>query len=49
MNIYDFDDTIYAGDTMKDIFKYSAVRHPILLIKSIFKSRVYYNKYNITL
>ena len=45
MNIYDFDDTIYAGDTMKDIFKYSIIRHPILVIKSIFKSKKYLKKY----
>lgn len=45
MNIYDFDDTIYAGDTMVDIFKYSIVRHPILVIRSIFNAIKYYQKY----
>lgn len=45
MNIYDFDDTIYAGDTMADLFKYSIVRHPILVKISIFNAIKYYNKY----
>jgi len=45
MNIYDFDDTIYAGDTMVDILKYSIVRHPILVIRSIFNAIKYYQKY----
>ena len=35
MNIYDFDNTIYNGDTNKDIIKYALVRHPFLVIKSL--------------
>lgn len=35
MNIYDFDNTIYNGDTNKDIIKYAFVRHPFLVIKSL--------------
>lgn len=36
MNIYDFDDTIYSGDSFIDILKYSIIRHPIITSKSIF-------------
>jgi len=35
MNIYDFDNTIYNGDTNKDIIKYALVRHPFLVINSL--------------
>lgn len=45
MNIYDFDDTIYTGDTMIDILKYSIVRHPFLVLSSILKTIKYYLRY----
>lgn len=45
MNIYDFDDTIYAGDTMVDILKYSIVRHPFLVLSSILNTIKCYLKY----
>lgn len=45
MNILDFDNTIYKGDTSKDIIKFSLVRHPILTINSILKTIPIYIKY----
>ena len=38
MNIYDFDDTIYEGDTEVDIVKYGLKTHPILTIESLLKA-----------
>jgi len=35
MNIYDFDNTIYNGDTNVDIILYSLVRHPFKVCKSL--------------
>lgn len=35
MYIYDFDNTIYEGDTSKDILIYSLKKHPILVLKSL--------------
>lgn len=35
MNIYDFDDTIYEGDSTIDFIKYSIKKHPIYMIKCI--------------
>ncbi len=45
MNIYDFDDTIYDGDTGIDIIKYSLIRHPFLTLRSLFKAAMLYKKY----
>ena len=45
MNIYDFDDTIYDGDTFVDIIKYSLIRHPLITITSIFKTVPPFIKY----
>ena len=45
MNIYDFDNTIYDGDTGIDIILYSLVRHPFKIIKSCFKSIPLFIKY----
>lgn len=36
MNIYDFDKTIFDGDSSVCFFKFSLVHHPLLVIKSIF-------------
>ena len=33
MNIYDFDGTIYDGDSCRDIVKYGLKKHPILTLK----------------
>ena len=44
-NIYDFDDTIYKGDTFIDLLKYSFLRHPFLLLNSIFNTIPLYFKY----
>ena len=38
MNIYDFDNTIFKGDSSVEFLKYSLVRKPFLVIKSILKS-----------
>ena len=32
MNVYDFDHTIYDGDSTKDFFKYCLRKHPILVM-----------------
>ncbi len=45
MNIYDFDNTIYNGDTNRDIIVYSIKRHPINVIISLIKSKKLYKKY----
>lgn len=39
MNIYDFDNTIYNGDTNKDLIKYAFKKHPLLVIKSLRKAK----------
>ena len=38
MNIYDFDGTIYEGDTCIDIVKYGLVKYPLTTIKSLVKA-----------
>ena len=38
MNVYDFDDTIYDGDTEVDIVKYGLRKHPFLTIESLIKA-----------
>lgn len=40
MNIYDFDDTIYAGDTNRDIMLYSFKKHPFMVLKALKKAAV---------
>ena len=37
MNIYDFDNTIFDGDSSVKFIKYSLIRHPLLLIWSFLK------------
>ena len=32
MNVYDFDGTIYNGDSTVDFWKYSLIRHPLAMI-----------------
>lgn len=39
MNIYDFDNTIYKGDTNKDILLYSFKKHPFKVIKALKKTK----------
>ena len=39
MNIYDFDNTIYNGDTNKDILLYSFKKHPLKVIKALNKTK----------
>ena len=39
MNIYDFDGTIYDGDSCKDIVLYGLKKYPRVTSKSLFKSR----------
>ena len=38
MNIYDFDNTIYNGDTNKDIILYSLRKHPFKVINALLKA-----------
>lgn len=45
MNIYDFDNTIYDGDTNKDLIFYSIKRYPIKVLKSIFRAKKIWCKY----
>ncbi len=45
MNIYDFDNTIYNGDTNTDIIKYSFIRHPFSVSESLIKTAFLYRKY----
>lgn len=45
MNILDFDNTIYNGDTARDIIKFSLIKHPLLTINSILKTIPKYIKY----
>lgn len=45
MNLYDFDDTIYDGDSCKDIVLFGLKKHPILTIKSLFRTFIYFIKY----
>lgn len=39
MNVYDFDGTIYSGDSTRDIIIYGLVRHPLMVIKSLNRAR----------
>ena len=39
MNIYDFDGTIYNGDSCKDIVHYGLRKHPILTIRALKKAK----------
>lgn len=38
MNIYDFDDTIFDGDSSVKFIKYSLIHHPFLVLWSMIKS-----------
>ena len=38
MNIYDFDDTIYDGNTCRDIVFYGIKKHPIITLKALLKA-----------
>ena len=39
MNIYDFDNTIYDGDSCKDIITYSLKKYPIKVLKCLLKAK----------
>lgn len=45
MNIYDFDDTIYNGDTNRDILMYGFKKHPFLVLKALKKAKKLQNDY----
>ena len=47
MNVYDFDDTIYDGDTNRDLMKYSFKKYPFLVIKALIKTIIPFIKYKI--
>ena len=38
MNLYDFDDTIYDGDTCKDIVIYGLLKQPLYTLQSLFNA-----------
>lgn len=48
MNIYDFDKTIYDGDSTLDFYFYSLKKNPIIFFK-IFKAIIYLLKYKMKL
>ncbi len=39
MNIYDFDGTIYNGDSCRDIVKYGLMKHPFITLKALKKAK----------
>lgn len=45
MNIYDFDDTIYNGDTNRDIIVYGFKKHPFLVLKALKKAKKLQKEY----
>ena len=45
MNIYDFDNTIYEGDTGVDMVLYGLKKHPFKVIKCIIKGLKLRKKY----
>ena len=45
MNLYDFDNTIYDGDTCKDIIMYGLKKHFLLTLKSLLKASKLNSKY----
>lgn len=45
MNIYDFDDTIYNGDTNRDIIVYGFKKHPFLVLKALKKANKLQKEY----
>ena len=45
MYLFDFDNTIYDGDSSLDLVLYSLVRHPLLVICSMFKTIYIYILY----
>ena len=46
MNIYDFDNTIYEGDTGVDMMLYGFKKYPFKVIKSLIRGIKHKNKYN---
>lgn len=49
MNIYDFDGTIYNGDTTKDIIKYALKKYPLRVLKCLRKAQKLKKDYKIGL
>ena len=45
MNIYDFDGTIYNGDSCRDIVIYGLLHYPSIVLKSLKKARLLNEKY----
>ena len=39
MNIYDFDGTIYNGDSCRDIIKYGLKKHPFITYRALKKAK----------
>ena len=40
MNVYDFDDTIYNGDTNKDLIKYSLKKYPKRIGSTVYRHSI---------
>lgn len=47
MNIYDFDNTIFKGDSSVKFVAYSFIRHPFIVLWSIIKAGIEYIKYKV--
>ena len=45
MNIYDFDNTIYNGDTNRDILLYSFKKHPFMVMKALKRTKALEKEY----
>lgn len=45
MNVYDFDGTIYAGESNRDLIFFTLNKHPFLVIKSLVSSLGLFIKY----
>jgi HAD superfamily phosphoserine phosphatase-like hydrolase len=49
MNIYDFDGTIYNGDSTKDIIKYGLKKHPFMVMKCLRQAKKLNKEFNMGL
>jgi len=45
LSVYDFDGTIYDGDSSRDMIKYGLIKHPFKTIKSLKKAKKLNNDY----
>ena len=45
LNVYDFDDTIYDGDSCRDIVKYGLRKHPFITLRALRKANALNKEY----